>query len=417
LGWISAKYGIAISYIISTNNLVNPDLLSIGQVLTIPAPRLRSPGPNFKILPDYELVYGPSSALFNMSELAENWEGVFVSYTEEVEGRVLSAIEIVELVSQRYSINPRLLIALLEFRGAWMTEAVIPPQDLLYPLGYAVGGWEGLFNQLSWAADSLNAGFYLWRSGWLGPYSFGDGSVVIPGPGVNAGTVAVQHFFSQIYPVERWREVVGESGFFDVWVRLFGNPFDLAVEPLLPPDIRQPVMQLPFEEGKSWSFTSGPHSVWDNMAGWAALDFAPPGDAFGCVTSNEWVVAAADGLVTRADQGEVVIDLDQDGFEQTGWVLFYMHIEERDRVQVGTFLHAGERVGHPSCEGGVTTGTHLHLARKYNGEWIPADGSVPFEMDGWISSGFGSEYDGVLTKGNSTVEACSCRNEWNQISR
>jgi murein DD-endopeptidase MepM/ murein hydrolase activator NlpD len=176
-------------------------------------------------------------------------------------------------------------------------------------------------------------------------------------------------------------------------------------------------MQLPFEQGKSWSFTSGPHSAWGYMASWAALDFAPPGSDFGCVTSNEWVVAAADGLVTRADQGEVVIDLDQDGFEQTGWVLFYMHIEERDRVQAGSFLHAGDRVGHPSCEGGFTSGTHLHLARKYNGEWIPADGPLPFEMDGWLSSGFGSAYDGVLTKGNRSVEACECRNDWNQISR
>jgi hypothetical protein len=31
-------------------------------------------------------------------------------------------------------------------------------------------------------------------------------------------------------------------------------------------------------------------------------------------------------------------------------VVLYMHIESRDRVEPGTFLRAGERVGHPSCE-------------------------------------------------------------------
>ncbi len=78
-----------------------------------------------------------------------------------------------------------------------------------------------------------------------------------------------------------------------------------------------------------------------------------------------------------------------------------MHIESRDRCLAGTDLQAGERIGHPSCEGGVSTGTHVHVARKYNGVWISADGSIPFEMDGWISKGQPrSLYDGALIKGN-----------------
>jgi len=94
-----------------------------------------------------------------------------------------------------------------------------------------------------------------------------------------------------------------------------------------------------------------------------------------------------------------------------------MHIESRHRVQAGTILQAGDLIGHASCEGGVTTGTHLHLARKYNGEWIPADGPIPFEMDGWVSSGAEWPYDGYLSKGSVVLEACACRNEFNQISR
>ncbi len=133
--------------------------------------------------------------------------------------------------------------------------------------------------------------------------------------------------------------------------------------------------------------------------------------------SNEWVVAAADGLILRADQGEVIEDLDGDGFEQTGWVILYMHVESRDRVSAGAYVQAGDRLGHPSCEGGVSNGTHLHLARKYNGEWIPADGSLPFVMDGWVSAGTGAEYDGTMTRGGVSLEACSCRNDGNQISR
>ncbi len=97
----------------------------------------------------------------------------------------------------------------------------------------------------------------------------------------------------------------------------------------------------------------------------------------------------ADGVIVRSEFGEVVQDLDGDGDERTGWTLLYMHIGTSGRVPVGKKLKAGEFIGHPSCEGGVSNGTHTHVARRYNGEWIPADGSLPFNLDGWISEGAG----------------------------
>jgi murein DD-endopeptidase MepM/ murein hydrolase activator NlpD len=129
------------------------------------------------------------------------------------------------------------------------------------------------------------------------------------------------------------------------------------------------------------------------------------------------VTAVADGPIVRARNGEVVQDLDGDGNEQTGWVVLYMHIHSTDRVQSGDRLRAGDRIGHPSCEGGVSNGTHVHLARRYNGEWIAADGSLPFDLDGWISAGLGPEYDGTMMRGDVRLEACGCRNDTNQIAR
>ncbi len=122
---------------------------------------------------------------------------------------------------------------------------------------------------------------------------------------------------------------------------LFGYPFDLSVDPLLPPDLEQPLLQLPFEPGKAWAFTGGPHGGWADGSAWAALDFAPPGDALGCVSTNDWVVAMADGPIVRTGNGAVVQDLDGDGLEQTGWTLLYMHIETRDRIEAGAYVKAG----------------------------------------------------------------------------
>jgi hypothetical protein len=275
----------------------------------------------------------------------------------------------------------------------------------------------GLYRQLTWAADTLNQGYYLWRANAISTWVLNDGTVVPVDPTINAGTAALQYFFAKLDDRPTWEQDVSGTGLLLTYFVFFGNPFDLAIEPLVPTSVTQPPMNLPFNEGEAWYFTGGPHGGWASGSGWAALDFAPPGDSGGCLASPYWDTAAADGLIVRASDGAVIQDLDNDGYEQTGWVILYMHVAEEDRVEAGEYLFAGERIGHPSCEGGVSNATHLHLARKYNGEWIAADGTMPFNLDGWISSGGGGEYDGFLTRGSQTIEAVDGANDLNQISR
>ena len=271
---------------------------------------------------------------------------------------------------------------------------------------------------MTWTANSLNRGYYLWRVNAISTLPLTDGSYVPMDPTINAGTAAVQYFLSLFNNRPFWDHDVSALGFFETYTELFGYAFDYDVPTLIPPSLTQPAMQLPFESGAVWSYTGGPHGGWDFGSAWAALDFAPPGEALGCVTSDAWVVAVANGWIVRAENGAVIQDLDNDGYEQTGWNVLYMHIETRDRIQPNTYVYAGEPIGHPSCEGGISNGTHLHLARKYNGEWISADGTLPFNLDGWISSGNGIEYDGYLRRGDVVYEALEGRFEGlNQISR
>jgi murein DD-endopeptidase MepM/ murein hydrolase activator NlpD len=223
--------------------------------------------------------------------------------------------------------------------------------------------------------------------------------------------------YSQLLGIQEWTQTASEGGLFSTFDRLFGYPFFYSIEPILPPDLQQPVMQLPFEPGRTWAFTGGPHGGWDSGSAWAALDFAPPSDVLGCVTSQEWVTAIADGVILRTGDGQVIQDMDGDGYEQTGWVILYMHIDSQERIQPGSKVKAGDRIGHPSCEGGVSSGTHVHLARKYNGEWIPADQTIPFVLDGWVSSGDGKEYDGFLSRKGKQIEAYAGRSDDNGIRR
>jgi len=415
LGTIAQQYGVSLEALMQANGLADANLLSVGQELTIPAPSPGERGPDFKIIPNSELVYGPASAAFNVETFIQGRGGYLATYGEDVNGEYLSGAEIVIRVAQNYSVNPRLLLALLEHQSGWVTNP--SPSSLNYPMGLLDSWHSGLYLQMTWSANTLNRGYYLWRANAISTWILADGSVLPIAPTINAGTAAVQAFFASLDDTFTWQGDTTAFGLFQTYFFLFGNPFDLAIESLVPPNVPQPALQLPFEPGKVWSFTGGPHGGWDTGSAWAALDFGPPGEAAGCTPSDEWVVAMADGWIVRTGDGAVMQDLDGDGSEQTGWVLFYMHIESQDRIPEKIYAFTGERIGHPSCEGGFSNGTHVHLARKYNGEWIAADGTTPFQMEGWISSGNGIEYDGFLSKGEQTVEAWDGRNELNQIGR
>jgi hypothetical protein len=126
------------------------------------------------------------------------------------------------------------------------------------------------------------------------------------------------------------------------------------------------------------------------------------------VWTDEWVTAVAPGVVARSQPGIVVLDLDGDSDERTGWVVFHLHIATKDRVPAGASLQTGDPIGHPSCEEGNSTGTHVHIARKFNGEWILAEGPLAFNFEGWVAQNGSAPYLGTLTRFGRTVTACVC---------
>jgi hypothetical protein len=93
--------------------------------------------------------------------------------------------------------------------------------------------------------------------------------------------------------------------------------------------------------------------------------------------------------------------------------VFYLHVSQEGRPALGQALQVGDRIGHPSCEGGSSTGTHVHIARKYNGEWVPADGYggvLGFTLEGWVAHDGPAIYEGTLARGAQIVTACTCSN-------
>jgi len=370
--------------------------------------------PDFQIIPDTLLVYGRGASGFSAESILTKGS-LLASYSEIVDEISLTGAEIVDKIAREYSVDPRLLLALLDYRSGWVqgsdTENVSE-----YPLTNDAPSRTGLFRQLSWAANELNRGFYSHRVGGLPEFSLTDGTQVQVSPGINDASAALQYVIGKMLGFKEWQAAVGPLGVYATYLSLFGEPFRISSFPNLPENLAQPEMLLPFNEKEGWFFTSGPHSAWGDGAAWAALDFAPDEDAFGCYDSLLWVTAVAGGLVVRSADGQVIQDLDGDGDEGTGWTILYMHIAGFERVAVGAELKAGDKIGHPSCEGGLSNGTHLHLARRFNGEWIPADQGIPFVLSGWTSRGDGVEYDGSLYKGDLEITASGFPTDENKIT-
>ena len=290
---------------------------------------------------------------------------------------------IIYRVSIENSVNPRLLLAVLEKQSHWVYGQPESLAETDYPVGWLRPETKGLYYQLSWAVQQLNIGYYGWRDGSITELTFKDEKKLRLDPTLNAGSVGLMYLFSKLYNQPEWAGILySQDGLMNQYQNMFGSPWLRAqtVEPLFPATLKQPPLEFPWLPGRTWSFTGGPHSPWGNASASApaALDFAPSAVVHGCYKSDEWVVASASGLVVRSENGVVMVDLDGDGYEQTGWNILYLHIAAEDRTPVNAWVNLNDHIGHPSCEGGMATGTHVHMARKYNGEWILADGPMPF---------------------------------------
>lgn len=401
LSRIASHYGAGLQEIQYPQGYDTQQLLPPGLPIFVPAFRQTAPYPQ-AALPDLEVVYGPGAQTFDTLAFAQQAGGFLNEYAEPLFDAGYSGPEIVELVARETSTNPRLLMALIEFRSGWVFGRPALAETDLYPLGLNAESAKGLYAELQVIARMLAQGYYGWREGSLNRITFKDKSTVYIEPSLNAGTVALQVLFGQLYRANEFEAALyGPAGFLAYYGQLFPDVWEEAQAqgPLLPANLVQPVLQLPFLPGLDWAYTSGPHITWQTGTPRGALDFAPGDGTRGCNISQSWATAAAPGLVVRSSRGAVAIDLDGDGDEGTGWVLVYMHLSSYERVAAGTWLNQDDKVGHPSCEGGKSTGTHLHITRKYNGEWLGVDAPLPFILGPWEALAGPSSYQGWLRSG------------------
>ncbi|MDF1520562.1 MAG: LysM peptidoglycan-binding domain-containing protein [Brevefilum sp.] len=401
---LAVRFNTTVEEIRKANDFIPQDATTMPPGMPMKIPIYHRPlwGTPYQILPDAAFVNGPDVSSFNPQAFIVQHQGWYSRYSAWAFDGTRNAGEIVDYVGINYSISPKILLALLDYLGGAFTDPVLSGSERNI-LGLESDYWTGVYLQLSYASNLLNDAFYRWREGSLIEFELVDGSLIRPDPWQNAATVSLQYFFSKTLSVQAFHQAIGPDGFIKTYQKLFGDPW--IIEPHIPGSLVQPEMILPYEKDEIWAYTGGPHTGWGSMAPWSALDFAPPSTITGCYETSVPTTAVADGVVVRDGEGMLVLDLDGDGDEHTGWVVFYLHVAKRDRMPVGTLVKAGDFLGYPSCEGGRSTGTHIHIARKFNGEWMVADGVVPFVLSGWRPERGIIPYKGWLVKGDMRVLA------------
>ncbi|HSL31749.1 MAG TPA: hypothetical protein VK900_21280, partial [Anaerolineales bacterium] len=175
---VAIRFGVDVNTITSPKILPADGLLDPGTLLIIPDTLDRSLSftPSVQLIPDNELIYSATAVDFDITTYVRDAGGHLSAYREYLgsTGWTSGAREI-ERLAYENSINPRLLLAILDYEARWVRGT--PENELRsnYPLGYEGYRYKGLFLQMGWGISQLSTGYYNWRAGKLTELTFLDG--------------------------------------------------------------------------------------------------------------------------------------------------------------------------------------------------------------------------------------------------
>ncbi|MBE3040643.1 MAG: peptidoglycan DD-metalloendopeptidase family protein, partial [Chloroflexi bacterium] len=352
------------------------------------------------LLSDGQFVYGPNVGSFNVVDYMNSHTPQLANYAETLYGR-----------AEYYSINPKVYLTLMEMTGGLVSNTAVTPEQVENPFGL---GQTGFTAQLDALSEILFAAYYLHLYNYsilaegqrdLPILTLKDGST-FPVPGAaNAGSYAAMAGLAKLLDTAGMASALDDSrpvSFVQTYRRLFpgDDPLSQANRIFIPGEvgaqaIPSNLLQLPYPRRESWTF-GGVHSNLANDSDpvnfpMSSLDFSRGWPAWGADTSSMWVVAAAAGVPTVISSCNVHIQ------HSDGWMTTYYHL---DNVQTfGATINQNERVAIAAnslsqavCNGGGSTGPHVHFSLKQDGAFVAINGTA---LSGWVvhSGRYSYDYD------------------------
>lgn len=357
------------------------------------------------ILADGQFVYGPNVGDFDTAAFLRSIDSPLLPYATVLEDK-----------ASYYSINPRVLLTILEIQSGLVTG-----QQLVASLERVVGYDDvvGFDEQVEALTKIMTIAFYDRLYGEPAsadaglPLTLSAGDKIEVPANTNAGTLAVLVALAPLSSNAEWEALISAKdaqGFVQTYRHLFpeSDPLDTSNQILSPTAPPSNLLKFPFACGDTWNFSGGPHD-WDGNCvddPWSALDFAP-GVANCAIPTNRWITSPAAGTVSDVSCGGCQVYINHSG----GWSTRFFHVANT-QVSEGQYVAQDQPIGNPSCKPaqggscggcpGSATGTHVHYDLRYNGAFYPIDGT---SLEGWVvhATSCSDGYNGYLQKGSQQI--------------
>ncbi len=121
LSGIAAQAGVSLETLLALNNLVDPNIIEVGQVILLPAPPDEFTSA-FKLMPDSRLVRAPGSSSFDVFVFVASQPGYIRVATDIVKEATYTGAQIVQRVALEYSVDPALAAGLARIQVAVVDE-------------------------------------------------------------------------------------------------------------------------------------------------------------------------------------------------------------------------------------------------------------------------------------------------------
>src|SRR5712692_1621848 len=133
---LAAHFNTSQDEILARNpGLATTSTLASGISLVMPVYWFPLGGSPYKIIPDSEFVYGPSSKGFDVEAYVASQPGYLRTMSAFVDGSQRTGGQTIQYVAESYSINPRLFLALMEWRSGALSQADVSDDVRANPFG------------------------------------------------------------------------------------------------------------------------------------------------------------------------------------------------------------------------------------------------------------------------------------------
>ncbi len=361
-----------------------------------PSPTAGAPGPA-PYFDDRRLAYEPGFYAQQIQAFLDTQPGTLKRQVVQVSDGRFSFAEALVGQTSYYSVNPKVILALLEQRSRLLSSPSPSSDQLAWALGYQGenGNRRGLSAQIRWAVKQM---LYAKRDfpGYA-PLTYADSSSTPPPPGLTMSEYVIARVLAPTSTPDRLPALL--AGFRETYTRLFGDPrpapegWPAPAAPFLSWPLEHPAAVTSFFDHGGpfltrnaamgvttyWgrtetdiAFAYNGHDGWDFAA-------APPDLAL-AAADGEVVFAgnADDGCATRA----VIID------HGNGYRTLYWHLARVD-AQFGEHVARGQPIGIVG-ESGCANGPHLHFGVQYLGRNTDPYGWCAATPDPWQQHPAGS---------------------------